>query len=378
MRIISRYLTKELLFVSLTGFFVFTFLLIMNSLFVMSDLVIKYSMDVFTVIMMLLYLIPSTVAVTVPMAFLVGVLLTYSRLVQDNEYHGMQSGGISITAIAMPAVWLSVLITVAMIAFNNWVLPAANLSYKKLYYEIARKRSAILLQEHSFVKQFDGYLFYVGEKDSKNDVLKKILVFVKDPKNLSEPVRVMTASSGELISDESSLRIALHLHSGSILSTSYSDPFRVNLMNFDSNLIDLDVKGSLRHGYDPSELKGSREMTIDELIKEINSKDSRQDRNWLKVELNKKFSLPFAVLAFCIIGIPLGLMTKKGGRMLGIGFSLVLIFIYYVLLSMGQTYGYSGKMSYFLSAWLPNLFMLAAGAILFAMLIRAKIKRAQR
>jgi len=378
MRIISRYLTKELLFVSLTGFFVFTFLLIMNSLFVMSDLVIKYSMDVFTVIMMLLYLIPSTVAVTVPMAFLVGVLLTYSRLVQDNEYHGMQSGGISITAIAMPAVWLSVLITVAMIAFNNWVLPAANLSYKKLYYEIARKRSAILIQEHSFVKQFDGYLFYVGEKDSKNDVLKKILVFVKDPKNLSEPVRVMTASSGELISDESSLRIALHLHSGSILSTSYSDPFRVNLMNFDSNLIDLDVKGSLRHGYDPSELKGSREMTIDELIKEINSKDSRQDRNWLKVELNKKFSLPFAVLAFCIIGIPLGLMTKKGGRMLGIGFSLVLIFIYYVLLSMGQTYGYSGKMSYFLSAWLPNLFMLAAGAILFAMLIRAKIKRAQR
>ncbi len=375
MKILNKYLTKELIFISITGFFIFTFLLIMNSLFVMSDLVIKYNMDIITVVKMLAFLIPSTVAVTVPMAFLVGVLLTYSRLVQDNEFYGMQAGGISIISMAAPAVRLSILITAAMVAFNNWILPAANLSYKKLYYETARKRSSILIQEHSFIRQFEGYLFYIGEKDSKNDILKKIIVFVKDNKNLSEPVKVMTASSGELISDENSLRIALQLNSGSIISTSFSDPLRANLMEFDTNIIDLDVKGALRHGYDLSELKGSREMTTSELLMELKNKNSKHDRHWLNVELNKKFSIPFAAFAFCIIGIPLGLVTKKGGRMLGVGFSLVLIFIYYILLSAGQTYGYSGKMNYFFSVWMPNIFMIICGILLFLLMIKSRIRR---
>jgi lipopolysaccharide export system permease protein len=379
MKTITKYIVKETLFVSTLGFFIFTFLLIMNSLFVLSDLVIKYGVDFFNVLKMLFLLLPSTVAVTVPMAFLVGVLLTYSRLVQDNEYTGMQASGISIKDISTPAIGLALVVTLLMILFNNYVLAWANLSYKKLYYEIVKKRSSVLIQEHRFIKDFDNYIFYIGERDSKTDTLKNIAVFVKPPAGSQDrdQARVILSKNGELISDESSYRIALKLKDGIMQAYSYASPLKMSQMMFGTNYIDLDIKGAFRDKQPADDMKGTREMTVEELIKEVKlGTASRQDKNWTWVELHKKFSIPFAVLAFTILGIPLGLMTKKGGRLAGISLSLVLIFIYYILLFTGQTFGYRGKWDYFFAIWLPNIFLAIIGLILYIILFLPAFKRA--
>ncbi|HRU39604.1 MAG TPA: LptF/LptG family permease, partial [Candidatus Goldiibacteriota bacterium] len=358
------------------GFFVFTFLLIMNTLFVLSDLVIKYGVGLFNVIKMLLLLLPSTAAVTVPMAVLVGVLMTYSRLVQDNEYSGMQACGISIKSISVPAIAMALFVTVFMLAFNNYVLPWANLSYKKLYYEIIKKRSSMLIQQHQFIKDFDNYIFYIGERDNKNDSLKNIAVFVKPQNQKLEQARVIVARTGKLLSDEDSLRTALKLENGIIQSYSFDEPSRMSHIYFGTNYIDLNVRGVFREKNEPGNYKGTREMTVSELITEAKlGQSSTHDRNWVWVELHKKFSIPFAVLAFTLIGIPLGLMTKKGGRLAAISFSIVLIFIYYVLLTVGQTYGYRGKWDYFIAVWLPNIFLAALGLVLYTIMLLPAIKR---
>ena len=125
------------------------------------------------------------------------------------------------------------------------------------------------------------------------------------------------------------------------------------------------MKNLLKNKNDTDDMKGTREMTGEEISAEIKKgKQSKHDKNWLFIEFHKKFSIPFAVIAFAIIGIPLGLMTRKGGRIGGIAYSLVLIFIYYVLLSIGQNYGYKGQMNYFLAVWLPNIFLAGAGMLL--------------
>nr|HPI04144.1 LptF/LptG family permease [Candidatus Goldiibacteriota bacterium] len=319
MKIISKYIVKEVSYVSFIGFFIFTFFLIMNSLFVMSDLVVKYGVDIFTVTKLLFLLLPSTVAVTLPMAFLVGILLTYSRLVQDNEYHGMQACGISVFKVTVPAVVLAAALTAGLVLFNNYILPSANLEYKKVYYEIAKKRSGILIQEHTFIKQFDDYVFYIGEKDNKNELLRNILIFMKDKQDSNEPVKIITSKEGEFISDEKSFRIALKLKNGVLQTASFTEPERLNSIFFNTNYVDLDIQGALRRKNPADDLKGSREMTGQELYAEIKKgRESRHDKNWLFLELHKKFSLPFAVIAFAAIGIPLGLMTKKGGKITGI------------------------------------------------------------
>jgi LPS export ABC transporter permease LptF len=379
MKIITRYIVKETILVSTMGFFVFTFLLIMNSLFVLSDLMIKYGVDFFNVLKMLFLLLPSTAAVTVPMAFLVGILLTYSRLVQDNEYSGMQASGISMKSISTPAITLAVIVTIGMVLFNNYVLAWANLSYKKLYYEIVKKRSGVLVQEHQFIKDFENYIFYIGEKDNKTGLLKNIAVFVKPTGGTAylDQAKVILAKNGELISDENSYRIALKLINGIMLAYTFATPLKMNQMLFDTNYIDLDIKGVFRNKQPADDIKGTREMTAGELIKEVKlGPNSRHDKNWIWVELHKKFSIPFAVLAFTLVGIPLGLMTKKGGRLAGISFSIVLIFIYYVLLTMGQTYGYRGKWNHFLAVWLPNIFLAVTGIVLSIIMFLPALKRA--
>ncbi|MCE5300514.1 MAG: LptF/LptG family permease [Spirochaetia bacterium] len=376
MKTLNKHIIREVFFVTLVSFFIFTFFLIMNSLFVMSDLVIKYGISVLKVIELLFLLLPSTVAVTVPMAFLVGVLLTYSRLVQDNEYHGMQACGISTNDITKPTIMLALAVTFIMILFNNYLLPAANLSYKKLYFEIVKKRSSIIIQEHTFVNDFDNYVFYIGEKDNKNDLLKNVIVFVKseDP---SSPSKVILSREGELINDAESMRLALKLKDGTVQVGSYDDPGKLNQIFFGTNMVDLDIKGALRNNNTPADLKGTREMTARELLSEISKgTGSKQDKNWLFVELHKKFSIPFAVLAFAFVAIPLGLLTKKGGKVTGISFSLVLIFVYYILLSMGSTYGYRGQMNYFLAVWLPNIFLVVTGIlVLLFILLKPLFKR---
>lgn len=374
MKIISRYISIEIAIISLLSFFIFTFFLIMNSLFVLSDFVIEYRIGIIKVLKLLFFLLPSTVAMTVPMAILVGILLTYSRLVQDNEYEGMQACGISVKSIASPGILLSLLATLIMIIFNNTILPYFNLKYKKLYFEIVKKRAGIIIQQHTFINDFDNYIFYIGEKDNKNDILKNIIVFVKQTKN--SPVKVILSKYGELISDRDSLRISLKLKKGFAQILSANQPIKLSQMFFDTNFIELDVKGMLRNKNTSNNLKSTREMNFFELAVEAKKGDkSTENKHWIWMELHKKFSMPFACVVFAISGIPLGLITRKGGRLMGISFSLVLIFIYYIFLTIGQHYGYRGKIDYFFAAWLPNIVLTLLGFVFFIWILIPHFKR---
>jgi lipopolysaccharide export system permease protein len=195
--------------------------------------------------------------------------------------------------------------------------------------------------------------------------LKNVIVFVKDNASPNNPAKVILSREGEIINDEKSYRLALKLKNGTIQLGSYSDPDKLSQIFYNVNYVDLDIKGLLKNKSAPEDMKGTREMTGEEISMEIKKgKESRHDKNWLFIEFHKKFSIPFAVIAFAIVGIPLGLMTKRGGRIGGIAYSLGLIFVYYVLLSTGQNYGYKGQMNYFLAVWLPNIFLAGVGLLL--------------
>ncbi len=231
-----------------------------------------------------------------------------------------------------------------------------------------------MIQEHTFIDEFDDYTFYIGDKTGKTDGLKNIIVFVKSP-DQSEPAKVILARDGKIISDEQSLRIALKLNNGIVQMASRNSFMSMNQIYFDTNFIDLDVKGVLRNKQGQEDLKGSREMTVEELQKEINSANTKHDKNVLKVELQKKFSIPFACLIFALVGIPLGLLSKRGGKIAGISIALAIIFAYYFLLSFGSSYGYSGKFNHFIAVWFSNFSIGAIGIILMIFLVFPDILR---
>jgi len=253
-------------------------------------------------------------------------------------------------------------------------LPSFNLKYKKLYYEIVKKRAGVVIQQHTFINDFDNYIFYIGEKDNKNDILKNIIVFVKQTQD--SPVRVILAKQGELISDQESLRISMKLQDGFAQIASPNQPTRLSQMFFNTNFVELDVKGILRNKNTSDNLKSTREMNFFELVAEAKKGEkSTEDKHWIWMEMHKKFSLPFACVVFAMSGVPLGLITRKGGRLMGISLSLILIFVYYIFLIIGQNYGYRGKMDYFLATWLPNIILALLGVIFFIWMLLPQIKR---
>jgi lipopolysaccharide export LptBFGC system permease protein LptF len=88
------------------------------------------------------------------------------------------------------------------------------------------------------------------------------------------------------------------------------------------------------------------------------------------VELHKKISIPFANLAFGLIGVPLGLMVRRGGRMVGLGVGVALIIFYYIILTVGEKLAKTGSIHPFLGAWAPNIITSLIGVFLIIRTVR--------
>jgi lipopolysaccharide export system permease protein len=368
---LQRYILKELLFPFFMGVGIFTFILIMDKIFALADLIIKYGVPALTVFKLMAYILPATFAITIPMGCLVAVIVAFSRLKSDNELTAVKASGISLVPLAWVAVAFGAVLTVSMIGFNDQILPTANYAYKSLYYKVVSKRAAIVIREHVFVNDFDGYIFRVGEANPLSGELRDIIVFTLGRKE-DDPIRTIMARRGRLISDDESRKVVLKLEDGYMQMNQPKDPLSFSRLAFATNLLDLDINHALGNQA-PENLKSAREMTMREIQAEIRSgRSAGEDLNLLKVEFQKKMSIPFACLAFVLIGVPLGVLAPRSGKYLAYFIGVMLIFIYYILLSLGETFGVQGRLLPFFSMWLPNLLLIGIGAYGMLWIVRER------
>ena len=369
MKTLQRYIAKELFFPFIMGVTIFTFILIMDKIFTLSVLIVKYGVSVFTVLKLLIFILPATFAITVPMACLVAVMVVFSRLNADNEITAMKASGISPLPMLRSIILIASLLTIGMILFNNTVLPNANLAYRNLYFDIVRQRAAIVIREHVFVEDFDGYVFRVDSKNPITGELKGVMVLVRGQKP-NDPVRTIVAKRGQLISDSENRRVMLKLEQGYMQIAPKKDPDMFSRINFNTTFLDLDIKRELFN--QKKEIKrGAREMSMHDIQLQIKKNQAEgKDINLLRVEYQKKMSIPFACLAFVLIGAPAGILAPRSGRYFSYFIAVMLIFLYYIFISLGETFGADGRMHPFLSMWLPNIILTGAGLYGLAWVIR--------
>jgi lipopolysaccharide export system permease protein len=349
----------ELLFPFIMGVMIFTFILILDRIFTLSDLIVRYGVSVLTVVQLLIFILPSTFAITIPMGCLVAVMVGFSRLKSDNEITAMKASGISLLPIVTILLGLGLLLTVGMITFNNTLLPKANYGYRNLYFNIVSQRAAIVVQDHIFVEDFDGYVFRVGDKNPITGELKDVVVFVR--KKPEDPIRTILAQRGQLISDPKSRRVMLKLEKGYMQLVQQNNLNAYSRIDFDTTFLDLDINRELA-GQNSEVDRSPREMSMGQIQRLIHDPTHQgENANLLWVEYYKKISIPFACFAFVLIGAPLGILAPRSGRYFSYFIGVALIFIYYIFISLGETFGTDGKMDPFLSMWLPNLLLVAAG-----------------
>lgn len=360
MKTLPRYIIREHLFPFLMGLTVFTFLLIMDKIFTLADLIVKYGVSIFTVAELLFYILPATFAITIPMACLVAVMVAFSRLKNDHEITALKASGVSLLPLLGVMALLGLAVSAGMIVFNNTLLPRFNYAYRNLYFNIVSQRAAIVVKEHVFVEDFDGYVFRVGDKDPLNGMLKNVIVIVL-PKNATDPVRTILAKHGRLISDPVHHRVVLRLQDGVMQLPSKNDPLVFSQTEFSAVYLDLDINRQLISQSQDGN-RNAREMSMSE-IREFISKQSAngEDVNLLWVEYHKKMSIPFACLAFVLLGAPVGILAPRSGRYVAYFIGVLLIFIYYIFISLGETFGADGRLQPWLAMWLPNVLLIACG-----------------
>lgn len=359
MKILDRYIIKEFAGPLLFGLALFLFALIMDRLFDLMDLIFNRGVSPLTVGFLLLCLLPSIVAMTLPMATLLASLMAMGRLAQDRELMAMKSAGISLLRLAAPMAAVGAVASVVLVLFNGTVLPESNAMYKKMFFEIVKKRATIAFKERVFVREFDQYLLYFNRKEGNEGDLRDMCIL-----DLSiRPPRFITAKRGRLVVDQEAMKVKLDLQDGVVDQPLDRKGDQYSRIKFAGYELALDIKQALGGG--GLTVKGITEMNYLDLLRAMrDQKLPNSERRSFEVEFNQRIALAFAPLFCVLIGIPLGALARRGGGV-GMVLSLAVIFVYYVALTLSQGLAEGGNLPVWLALWIPNAFMAVAGGLAF-------------
>lgn len=352
MKILHRYVITEFIPPTILAFFVFTFILIMERLFDSINLLISKGVSLSSVLQLLAYVLPSVIVYTIPMAILAGTLICFGRLSSDNEITAIQASGVSLYSLFFPVMILSFIVSLFLVSFNEKIAPQSYDRFQQLYYQIAQRNPMLKLEERTFL-EIEDYRLYVEKIKQKKGKLSGIIMYKMEEAGFPT---LITAQHGNMVSNEK--RVVFRLFDGSIQQKDKYDPNKYSITYFKNYDISLDLTQT-----PPPTAKRIRQMEKSELLEEIRKlKQDNIPAYSLEVEYHQRRSLAFASFVFCLIGIPLGIKARKGGKSIGFTLSLGLFLLYWFLLVEGITLGEKGITPPLFSVWIPNLIIGLAGA----------------
>lgn len=360
--IVGRYVFREMIPPFLINLILFTFIFLMAEILDITDLVLNHRVSLSSVLLMLICSIPSFMVFVVPMSVMMGVLLGFLRLSNDNEIIAMKSAGFSIYRLLSP-VFVFCLIGFLVTGFMSiYGSPWGRLSFKALLFETAKSNIHIGLKERTFNDSFKDVMLYVGKIDKQDKTLGD--VFIEDQQTPGM-VSTVVAPRGKLSCDSEKLAFRLTLFNGIINKvdqenkTAHSVSFDI----YDFQLGASQILSAREHGP-----KGRKEMSLGELRRSIGKATEKDAKYYLMLmEYHKKFSIPFACFVFGLIAVPLGIQSKSAKRSYGMVLGLFFFLIYYLFLSAGLVFSEAGVCPPIVGMWGPNLVIGAVGLYMLVM-----------
>ncbi len=358
LRILDKYIFREIFLSFLFGICAFSAVFIgSGTLFKIARFITDYGASLSAVLKVFVFSMPSVIIWTFPMSMLLATLLTFGKLSGSSEITAMKSCGVGFTRIATPAIIMGLVVSICAIAFNEYVVPWANSAYRNvIYYEI-EGNTTLQSQEHVILKEIrDGKiqrLVYARLYEAETEHLTGVTMqeFGVDGK----VTHVENAEYAEWNGQEWTM------HNGIIYDMAEGEDKKAHTLRFDKQTLPVASapKQIVRAQKEPSEL------TMKELRAEIDiMKTQFVNTNKLEAELYQRVSVPMASLVFALVGIPLGLQPNRNSSSAGFAMSVIIIFFYYALMTMGNALARSGALAPMLAVWIPNIVGLLAGGFL--------------
>jgi len=403
-----KYILSEALFSFFICFLFFFFIFFVNQILLMAKEVLTKHVPFGQVALLILFSLPTVIAMSAPFASLVGTLMTIGRLTSDNEILVMLSSGLSYKNIFYPAITVGILVSIFSFITNDILLPAGTVQFNRLWRRILFSTPALELEANS-VKRFRDTVIVTG--DVTDNTIKNVMIL---DKTSDGERRIIMASQAEL-KDGGNEGLSLELDNAFIQSSKeivredydYASASSLYYWISNEDIIQAVMSVSPREMSSRDVRKAIKQKNID-VEKRANEKKAKvliqaatlesilrkgpPGESWSRkqasltsfqrealslagiykdrsltihiIEYYKKFSVPFGAFFFVFLAVSLGLMAKKSGQTVGFIFGNIIAVIYWSMLFVGQTMGLRVGTSPFWSMWLPNILSLGIGVVL--------------
>lgn len=395
MKILTRYILREMIGPTSLGFAFYTSLIVMREVFDLAGMIIRRSLSGAVVGKILLLSLPHIVVLTVPMSLLFGILIAVGRMSADSEIIALRALGISTRTIYRPVFFFSFMVFLLNLYLINIVMPRSNQQLQTLWAELLTSSVEKDVKPRIFYDDYENLIIYVNDVDARTGRWKG--VFVSDTRNsesssqATTPTQVINqanaeknqSGAGALAPSSGGQRIVV-AQSGTLSVIKDTKQVWMNLSGAETHVWDPrkpekydrnrnDVQRLLVADRSTTELSSGaisrslREMDLRQLLRQAQETQNGGDRltyNLARVEIHKKFAIPFACLVFGILGLPLGITNRRGGKSSGFSLSIAIILVYYVLMNNGEHLAAAGSLPPVVAMWAPNIVLLVIGIYL--------------
>jgi len=367
MKLIDRYVSRQLIVNLFFAIAVLSFVLVIGNIFrKLLPLLVNHDLPPEYLFGFIAYVLPFSLIFTIPWGLLTAVLLVFGRLSADNELVALRSNGVSITRVCFPLTVIAILCTAASLWLNVNVAPAAQEEMRSTVFNLATRNPMALFGSDQVIDQFPGRKIYVGKKDGNK--LENIIVFETDDSFM--PMKVTYARTGSLEADLPNKRILMHVMGARYQQRDEYDPFDLSRMRDGISVEEGTLPISLEELYEKEKRRASRSMlSLEQLLEQLENDDPKL-RSSSRTEINKRFSFPLACIVFALVGVPLGITAHRRETSFGFGASLVVGVFYFLFIIVADTLRANPKLHPELLVWFPNLLFLALGFWMFRRLSR--------
>jgi LPS export ABC transporter permease LptF/LPS export ABC transporter permease LptG len=353
MRLLDKYICREVGSHAFLGFAVFTFVLFVPQLVRLMDLIVRHSGGMGTVALLFLCLLPPALVFTIPMAVLVGVLIGLGRLSADSEIVALHASGMGLRRLLLPIGFVAAGCSCVTLAITFWLSPLSVRTLNHLRDQILASQAPFAVQPRVFDERFPHLVLYVRDVEAAATHWKGVFLAGSGGQTGTS---ITIAEGAQVVQGSEKGQLELHLGAGTIHEYDPRDPARYNVTTFGESDIPIDITNAE---------SAPRNTTITQAEQPISALLADHGPNWrdARVEFQNRIALPAACLIFALLGVPIGVRPRRGGRAAGLILTLVLIGGYYFLYVSGDHFARQGKVSPWAGIWAANIVAAVVGVI---------------
>lgn len=376
LNLLDRHIFKSVLFSCAAAVGLFAFVLILgNAVKDLLGYVLADQLSLGTFARLVGLLVPFVISFALPMGMLTGVLLTLGRLSADSEITAMRAAGLSLFRIARPVLIIGVLGTALGLYVNFDSMPRARVQYHQELAAAIRANPLSFIIPQTFIREFPGFVVYVGDKQGA--VMRDFWLWKLDPER--RVTQFVRAESGRFDYDDTTHELILTLTRAQVETREAKTPeLFAEAQLVGSFERSEPVRLSLDRLYNRSggvqqklkwmtyaELQREQARVAAEPVAPGQAKDHVRAEMKVQLTIQEKYTLSLSVLAFALVGVPLGIRVSRRETSANLGVAVGLALGYYLLMVMVGWLDRHPEYRPDLLLWLPNAIFFALGVWLF-------------